>query len=257
MIPRTLLEGGESVDVRIPPPRSATVEPEAIPLDIVHEDACLVLVHKPHGLTVHPGSGQPDGTLANALVHHFQNLPEWIGSDRPGIVHRLDKDTSGIMVVAKTEAAQRTLSAAFADRKVHKTYLALVHGAPPRASGTIDAPIARDPQHRTRMTVRAGGRNAVTHYEVREALPQHTLLALKPVTGRTHQLRVHLRHLGLPIVGDPFYGERRAPGERRATRLMLHAWRLRFPHPVHEGEVSFTAPVPAAFQTTLDALREA
>jgi 23S rRNA pseudouridine1911/1915/1917 synthase len=247
--PRDRVEGGEQVEIRIPPPRQSELLPEDIPLDLAYEDEYLVVVDKPHGLTVHPGSGQPDGTLANALVHHFQGLPELGGSDRPGIVHRLDKDTSGLLLVAKTEAVQRALSAAFAERRVEKTYRAVVHGAVAEESGIIEAPIGRSPRHRTLMAVTtpARGRTAKTRYAVERRLPRHTLVRLHPHTGRTHQLRVHMQHLGHTIVGDPYYGNPSAPGEAEAGRLLLHAARLAIAHPVTGEALVFEAPLPPAF----------
>ncbi|MDJ0973875.1 MAG: RluA family pseudouridine synthase [Planctomycetota bacterium] len=248
------VEGGEQIEIVIPPPRPATVEPEAIPIDVLHEDPYLVAVNKPTGLTVHPGSGQPDGTLANALVHHFRELPELIGSDRPGIVHRLDKDTSGVIVVAKTEPAQRALSAAFAERTVDKTYLACVHGRVEEENGEIDGPIGRAPKHRTLMAIREDGRPALTRWSVERRLPRHTLVACKPVTGRTHQLRVHLCSIHHPIVGDRYYGWKSAPGDQDAGRLLLHAWRIAFAHPVTGEALSIEAPVPADYTAALERL---
>jgi 23S rRNA pseudouridine1911/1915/1917 synthase len=252
---RAAVRGGERVTLRIPPPLPATVEPEDIPLRILYEDAHLLVVDKPPGLTVHPGSGQPTGTLANALVHHIRGLPERLGSDRPGIVHRLDKDTSGVIVVAKTEVTQRRLSRAFAARRVKKTYLACVHGLPKEDAGTIARRIGRSPVHRTKMTVvEEGGRDAVTHWAVERRLPRHALLACRPVTGRTHQIRVHLRAIGHPIVGDALYGYRSGVGEKDAPRLLLHAWRLAFRHPETDEDVRFEAPLPDDFREALDAL---
>ena len=181
---KTKVAGGEAVEIRVPPTRPLTVEPQDIPLVIVYEDEVLLVVDKPSGLTVHPGSGQPDGTLANALAYHFGPLPEAIGADRPGIVHRLDKDTSGAIVVAKNERVQRDLSAAFAARTVKKTYLACVHGAPAEDEGVVDLPIGRHPGDRKKMTI-AGveGRPATTRWEVDRRLPRHTLIRCFPVTG--------------------------------------------------------------------------
>lgn len=254
--PRDRVEGGEQVEIRIPAPRRSELLPEDIPLVLVYEDEDLVVVDKPHGLTVHPGSGQPDGTLANALVHHFQGLPELGGYDRPGIVHRLDKDTSGVLLVAKTESVQRALSAAFAERKVEKTYRAVVHGAVADEAGTIEAPIGRSPRHRTLMAVTTGarGRAAKTRYAVERRLPRHTLMRLHPHTGRTHQLRVHMQHLGHTIVGDPYYGNPSAPGEAEAGRLLLHAARLAITHPVTGEALVFEAPLPPAFVEAIERL---
>ena len=256
--PRDAVSGGERVEIRIPAPRPSELLPEDIPLDFVYEDEHLVVVAKPHGLTVHPGSGQPDGTLANALVHHFQGLPELGGHDRPGIIHRLDKDTSGVLLVAKTEAVQRAASAAFAERRVQKTYRAVVHGTVSDESGTIDAPIGRSPRHRTLMavTTEARGRTAKTRYAVERRLPRHTLMRLHPHTGRTHQLRVHMQHLGHTIVGDPYYGNPTAPGETEAGRLLLHAARLELAHPVTGEAMVFEAPLPPAFLKAIERLAE-
>ena len=206
---------------------------------------------------MHPGHGQPSATLANALVYHLRNLPELTGSDRPGIVHRLDKDTSGVMVVARTEFAQRTLSAAFAARTVGKTYAACVHGADMDAEGEITFPIARSKVARTKMTVvDEGGREAKTRYEVVRRLPAHAVVRCHPHTGRTHQLRVHLRAVGHPIVGDPIYGWRTGIGDRLAPRLLLHAQRLAFDHPQRGERVAFEAPVPEDFQAAVEALAQ-
>ena len=247
--------GGEVLDVHIPAPTASHLEPQDLPLAILHEDEHLLILDKPTGLTVHPGAGQRDGTLANALVFHLQGLPDIGGADRPGIVHRLDKDTSGVMVVARTERIQRALSEAFAARTVRKTYLACVHGCPDDASGAIDAPIGRAPHHRTKMAIRPErGRAAYTAWSVERPLPRHALLRCHPRTGRTHQIRVHLRHLGHPIVGDPIYGRKDAPGEALAPRLLLHAASLAFRHPGTGEEVHFDAPLPQDFQTALEAL---
>jgi 23S rRNA pseudouridine1911/1915/1917 synthase len=251
---KTRVEGGEEVVVDVPPPRPLTVEPEEIPLAILFEDAHLLVVDKPAGLTVHPGSGRRAGTLANALAHHVANLPEAIGSDRPGIVHRLDKDTSGVLVVAKTEPVQRALSAAFARRAVSKVYVACVHGIPAESSGTIDAPIGRSTANRKKMAIRTGGRPSRTRWKIERRLPRHALLVVEPVTGRTHQIRVHLRSIRHPIVGDVLYGNRGAPGEELVPRLLLHARRLSFLHPATGAPVSFEAPLPADFEQALEAL---
>ena len=252
---KTRLAGGETIVVGVPPPRPTHLVAQEIPLTILHEDAAMLVIDKPPGLTVHPGAGQRDGTLANALAWHLENLPKLGGEDRPGIVHRLDKETSGLIVVARTELAQRRLSAAFAERRVSKTYLACVHGLPADEGGEIDAPIGRSPHHRTKMTLREGGRAAFTSWAVRERLPRHALLACHPRTGRTHQIRVHLTSIGHPIVGDALYGRKDAPGEDFAPRLLLHAFRLALPHPETGASVSFEAPLPADFATALAALR--
>ncbi len=246
--------GGEEVEIDVPPPRPTELVAEDRPLDVLHEDEWLLLLNKPVDWTVHPGSGRHTGTVANALVHRFRNLPVLGGSDRPGIVHRLDKDTSGVMVVAKTEQVQRALSDAFAQRTVEKSYLACVHGVFDEESTTVDLPIGRSPTHRTRMTIIEGGRESVTHVSVERRFTRHTLLHCRPRTGRTHQIRVHLRALHHPIVGDPFYGWKSAPGDGLPGRLMLHAWRLAFVHPGTGEKVSFEAPPPEDFVRGLEAL---
>ncbi len=248
------LQGGESVEIRVPPPAPSHLVPEDIPLAILHEDEAILVIDKPPGLTVHPGAGQKSGTLANALAHHLAGLPELGGSDRPGIVHRLDKETSGVIVVARTEQAQRTLSAAFAERSVSKTYLACVHGHFEEKEGRVTAPIGRSPAARTKMTVRESGRSAETSWAIERELPRHTLVRCRPRTGRTHQIRVHMKHLHHPIVGDAAYGMRGGPGEDLAPRLLLHAWQLAFAHPVSGDQVAFEAPLPEDFRAALDAL---
>jgi 23S rRNA pseudouridine1911/1915/1917 synthase len=252
---KTRLKGGERVEVRVPPPRPTALEAEDRALAVLHEDDAILVIDKPAGLTVHPGSGRRGGTLANALVHRVRGLPEAGGSDRPGIVHRLDKDTSGVMVVAKTEPVQRALSAAFAAREVKKEYVAVVHGALAEEEGTVDLPLGRSSAARTKMAVRAsGGRAARTHWKVDRRLPRHTVVRCRPVTGRTHQIRVHLLSLGHPIVGDPLYGWRASPGDALPGRMMLHARRLAFAHPATGKAVAFEAPVPADFAAGVEAL---
>jgi len=248
--------GGEVLEVLVPAPAPAELAPEARELVILFEDDALLVLDKPSGLTVHPGSGRKDGTLANALVHHLRDLPTLGGSDRPGIVHRLDKDTSGVMLVAKTEPSHRALSRAFAAREVHKEYVAVLHGRVEAARGRIDLPIGRSSAGRTRMAIRVeGGRAAVTDYEVIERLARHTVVRCMPVTGRTHQLRVHWRSQEHPIVGDPLYGWKSSPGEDAAERLCLHAHRIRLAHPTSGEALSFEAALPADLLATIARLR--
>lgn len=239
--------------LRIPPATPPRLTPEAIPLDILHEDEDVVVLNKPPGMVVHPGAGRSTGTLVQALLAHCGSLPGIGGVERPGIVHRLDRDTSGVLVVAKTEAAQRSLSRQFNTRVVKKRYLALVHGEVRQDSGRIEAAIGRRRHDRKRMGVRLrGGREARTVYHVLRRHPEMSVLALDLETGRTHQIRVHLAHIGHPVIGDRVYGGRR---ERRragsdappAERQMLHAWRLGFQHPATGAWVEFTAPLPADF----------
>jgi len=200
------LRKGDEVEVELIASPVEMFAPENIPLDIVHEDEALIIVNKPAGLVVHPAAGMHSGTLANALAFHFQNLPASAGSIRPGIVHRLDRDTSGLLVVAKTEAALENLSDQFRDRTVSKSYIALVHGRVDNLSGRIDQPLARDPSNRTRMAVVRGGRSALTLYKVRKHYHRFTLLDVELKTGRTQQIRVHLTWVRHPVVGDETYG---------------------------------------------------
>ncbi len=253
---KTKMSGGERVRVDVPAPRSTELVPEARELAVLYEDEALLVLDKPSGLTVHPGSGRQDGTLANALVHHLRNLPTVGGADRPGIVHRLDKDTSGVMLIAKTEPVHRALSRSFAAREVHKDYLAVVHGWVEAERGRIDLPLGRSSAGRTRMAIRVeGGRAAVTDWTIEERLPRHTLVRCFPVTGRTHQLRVHWRSQEHPIVGDPLYGWKSSPGEELTTRLLLHAHRITLAHPVTGTPMTHEAPPPQEFLAALAALR--
>jgi 23S rRNA pseudouridine1911/1915/1917 synthase len=223
-------------------------EAEAIELDVVHEDADVLVIDKPAGLVVHPGSGNWSGTMMNALLHHSPAAREL---PRAGIVHRLDKDTSGLLVVAKTEAAQASLVRQLQARTMKRTYLALARGAIAR-DGRVEAPIGRHPVQRTRMAVVAAGKPAVTHYRVRERFPAHTLLECELETGRTHQIRVHLASIGHPLEGDPVYSGR---GPRIFARQALHAWKLAFEHPRTGNAVRFESKVPADFRRLLAELR--
>lgn len=265
---------GETITVRIPPPESAIPKAQKIPLDILYEDDDLIVVNKPAGMVVHPAAGHSEGTLVNAILAHCPNLNVG-GVERPGIVHRLDSETSGIIVVAKNDAAMRNLQAQFKSRRVHKTYLALVDGIvkPPR--GKIDAPIGRDLKHRQKMAVVTQGkmRASVTVYRTlatfhpersgtlsgaeqsRRVASQskntesYTLIEAQPQTGRTHQIRVHLAFLGFPVVADSIYGKtKNAFG---LARQFLHAWKISFALPRDGREVSFTAPLPADLQQAL------
>ncbi|HTU51644.1 MAG TPA: RluA family pseudouridine synthase [Acidobacteriaceae bacterium] len=278
------LRAGEIVtvvgDPTLPPLRA---EPEDIPLNIVYEDPHFAVINKPAGMMVHAGSGATDsarnrGTLVNALLHHMATLSATGDPLRPGIVHRLDKQTSGLIVVAKDDATHRRLSKMFADREVHKTYIALVHGAVKLEHGTLDAPISRDQQRRTRMTThRVGGRTAVSHYRVLERFQSRyghfTLVEVEIETGRTHQIRVHLSSIGHPVVGDTLYGAPQkilpfleAPATRRqkeaaleqaisVNRNFLHAMRLRLPHPESGKSMEFETPLPEDLEGWLTRLR--
>ena len=227
------LAGGERVTVELTAPPDTSLAPESIPLSVAFEDEHLLVVDKPAGLVVHPSAGHGTGTLVNALLGRARDRGEPLGSvagvGRPGIVHRLDKETSGLIVVAKTDAAQAVLMKQFGERTVEKEYLALVRGEAPAPRGRIQAPIGRDPRDRQRMAVVAGGRESATEYEQLATGGGYSLLSLHPLTGRTHQIRAHLAYLGLPIAGDLRYGGGEGPGGLR--RQFLHAARLAFDHP--------------------------
>jgi 23S rRNA pseudouridine1911/1915/1917 synthase len=243
--PGIRLRGGEAITVRILPPSPAGNLPEAIPLEIIFENEDLIVVNKPAGMVVHPSAGHDSGTLVNAVLAHAPDLTGVGGEVRPGIVHRLDRDTSGLVVVAKNEASLRMLQAQFRDRAVEKLYLALVDGRPPDRRGRIEAPLGRDPRHRQRMGIvsAAKGKPATTDYLVRRTFPHHALLEVMPRTGRTHQIRVHLAFLGCPVAGDRVYGHRRPT--LGLARQMLHAWRLSFRLPGQAAsDRTFEAPLP-------------
>ncbi len=233
---------GDKLTISLPPPTPSSLQPEAIPLNIIYEDDDLLVVDKPAGLTVHPAPGHPNHTLANAILSHLSRLPDSDDWRRPGIVHRLDKDTSGVMVVAKNNAAQLNLSAQFKNRSVKKAYLALVRGRLRPRDGVIEAPIGRDLRHRERMAVvtEDRGRAARTPYHVVDYTGNYTLLGLKPETGRTHQIRVHLMAIGYPVVGDKVYGVKSA----HLSRQFLHASRLGFKLPSSGEYVEFTSDLP-------------
>jgi 23S rRNA pseudouridine1911/1915/1917 synthase len=243
--PRDPVRARTVVEVREPEVTKIDAQPESIPLDILFEDDDLLVLNKPAGLVVHPGAGHQQHTLVNALLAHCKNLSVIGGEERPGIVHRLDKETSGVLVIAKNDATHRDLSKQFAERTTGKTYLALVAGTPRQKSGTIDAAIARHPVHRQRMSIaRRGGRPAKTDYRVLESNGDVSLVECTIHTGRTHQIRVHLHHLGHPVFGDKVYGGKRAGN---FPRQMLHAWKLSFRHPRTGETMSFTASVPKDF----------
>lgn len=248
------LRAGDHISISWQPPAPPSVEPEAIPLDVVYEDADLLVINKPQGLVVHPAPGHPRGTLVNALLHHCGDLSGIGGSLRPGIVHRLDKDTSGLLVVAKNDLAHLELAKQLKAHAMQRVYLALVHGHPPR-EGTIRAAIGRHERERKKMAVRPGkGKEAVTHYRVLEYLDGYALVEARLETGRTHQVRVHLSSIGHPVVGDPLYSRRRPPVP--VTGQLLHAHRLAFRHPRTGRPMEFTAPLPPAFEAVLHYLRQ-
>jgi 23S rRNA pseudouridine1911/1915/1917 synthase len=249
----TRLAAGDRVTVAPPPPTGNIPAPPAavdVPLAVLYADAQLIVVDKPAGLVVHPAAGHADDTLVNALVASFPDLPVAFEGRRPGIVHRLDKDTSGVMVVGRTVAAADGLMRQFRERGVEKRYLALVKGLVAPAVGVIEAPVARDPQDRKRMAARAGGRPAETAYRVLAVAGDYSWVEASPRTGRTHQIRVHFAAIGHPVAGDPVYGRR----DRHVPRLALHAWRLTLRHPATGDRLTFTAPLPADLRAVLTAL---
>ena len=261
--PSYKLRVDDEVELELTTPPSTIFAPENIPLDIVYEDATVAIVNKPAGLVVHPAAGVHSGTLANALAFHFQHLPESGGIARPGIVHRLDRDTSGLLVVAKTVPALENLADQFRDRSVYKSYVALVHGRVEGDTGKIEQPLARDQTNRTRMAVVRGGRSALSLFRVRRRYERFTLLDVELKTGRTHQIRVHLASIKHPVVGDETYGGGRDNSIqdtnlrariRKLGRQFLHAEKLAFLHPVTQTRIEFTASLPADLNDVLDEL---
>lgn len=257
--PSYKLREHDDIEVELTSPAVTSFTPEAIPIEIVYEDDTLVVVNKPAGMVVHPAAGIQSGTLANALAHHFQQLPN-AASVRPGIVHRLDRDTSGLLVVAKTEAALEHLSDQFRARSVYKSYAALVHGRVVSETGRIDQPLARDPSNRTRMAVVRGGRSALSIFRVKRHFHRFTLLDVELKTGRTHQIRVHLAWVKHPVVGDETYGGGRdntiqnpklKSQVRSLGRHFLHAEKLAFSHPGTGERVQFQSPLPPELSTLL------
>jgi len=244
------LDIGDRVNIIIPSTPPSPLSPEAIPLDIIYEDDDLLVVDKPAGLAVHPAPGHPSHTLVNAILSHLPSLAETSGSLRPGIVHRLDKDASGVMLVAKNNAAQLNLISQFKARSVVKAYLVLVKGHLTPESGVIEAPIGRDPRNRKRMAVVAEGREARTQYHVIKYIGNYTLLEVKTETGRTHQIRVHLSAIGYPVVGDPVYGVKSA----FLSRQFIHACRLGFHLPFTGEYVEFTSELPPDLAQALKAI---
>ena len=254
---------GDEIEVELVDIPVAQFEPEDIPLDIVFEDDYLAVINKAAGMVVHPGAGVHGGTLANAIAFRFGTNEEGTGSNRPGIVHRLDKDTSGLIVVAKTEHVQEALSDLFRDREVYKRYVALVHGSPDTNTGTIDAPIGRNKHNRLRMKVAAHGRSALTLWTVRKRFDKFTLLNVEIKTGRTHQIRIHMAYINHPVVGDEIYNEGRDntiadTNVRNAVnsmgRFFLHAEKLSFSHPVSGERLEFVQEMPVELKALLDLL---
>jgi 23S rRNA pseudouridine1911/1915/1917 synthase len=247
--PRDLVHTGDQVELIEPPLEKIDNQPEDIPLDVLFEDADLVVINKPTGMVVHPGAGHREHTLVNALLNHCETLSGIGGKERPGIVHRLDKETSGCLVVAKNDEAHRSLSEQFAARSVEKIYLALAAGKLRKRSGVIEEKIGRHPVHRQRMTVApTRGRTAKTEYSVLRSNGEISLIECRLHSGRTHQIRVHLHHLGHPVLGDKMYAQKLP---KTFPRQMLHAWKLGFRHPRTEEWKSFEAPLPDDFQEAL------
>jgi 23S rRNA pseudouridine1911/1915/1917 synthase len=264
--PSHQLKAGDFVSGTVPAAESLSLKSEPLPLSILFEDPYIIVVDKPAGMVVHPAPGNPSGTLVNALLHHCKDLSGINGVLRPGIVHRLDKDTSGVMVVAKEDLAYHHLSRQFKNRAVEKVYLAIVHGEPQEDEGTIEAVIGRHPSERKRMsTYTRKGRPAITRWRALERLKGFTLLEISPRTGRTHQIRVHLSFVGHPILGDPVYGRSGRSGSiqdqalkecvKRMGRQALHACRLAFEHPRTGKRVEFEAPLPRDMEDVLERLR--
>ncbi len=249
------LAGGEDIAVTLPEPEPVEAVPQDIPLDVVYEDADVIVVNKPSGMVVHPAPGHPDGTLVNALLYHCAGTLSGVGGAlRPGIVHRIDRDTSGLIIAAKNDAAHQYLSAQLADHTLARTYECIVAGALREDRGTVDAPIARHPTDRKRMAVVAGGREAVTRWEVIARYPGYTHVRCRLETGRTHQIRVHMAYIGHPILGDTVYGAKKeVPG---LTGQCLHAVGLRFLHPRTHEVVELSCPLPDEFTRMLQKIRK-
>ena len=248
-----LVRVGDNIQLQIPPPKPIELKAQAIPLDILYEDADIIVINKPPGMVVHPAVGNYEGTLVNALLAHCKDLSGIGGTLRPGIVHRLDKDTSGVMVAVKNDLAHIALSAQIKDRTAERWYLALVHGNIRRDEALIDAPIARHPINRKQMAVMETGRQARTWYCVQERFGQHTLVECRLETGRTHQIRVHMAYIRHPVVGDPVYSGHR--DQQGMTRQALHAYHLGFRHPRTAEPLSFSVPLPSDMAEILDKLR--
>lgn len=268
-IKKQILSVGDKIEISIPPPEPSLVTPEKIDLDVVYEDDHLAVINKPAGMVTHPGAGNRTGTLVNAMLHRFGTLATSSASDRPGIVHRLDKNTSGLLIIAKTDKAYSELQKMMEQRLIKRTYHAIVWGHLADPKGTIDLPLGRSKRDRKKMAVAVGGRSAVTHYRLLERFRSFSYLELQLETGRTHQIRVHLAHLGHPVFGDPEYGGRDksirglfAPERSLAKELLamlsrqaLHAIRLQFKHPLTNEKIELESTLPDDYKNVLEILR--
>lgn len=260
------VKGGDEISITIPEPQPVKAEPEKIPLDIIYEDKDVIVINKPPGLTVHPGTGRASGTLVNALLYHCKDLSGIGGVLRPGIVHRIDKDTSGVLVVAKNDKSHQFLAKQFKEHSIKRRYLAIVSGYVKKDEGTVDLPIGRHISERKKMSVRTRkGRRAVTHYRVLKRFPFHTLLEVTLETGRTHQIRVHLSAIHHPVIGDPVYGKGNIPSGlsqkaimliKNLERQALHAETLGIIHPETKEYLEFTVPLPKDMEAIIAALEE-
>ncbi|MCD5028430.1 RluA family pseudouridine synthase [Enterococcus asini] len=247
------VKAGDQVTIIVPEPTVLELTPENIPLEIVYEDEDVAVVNKPQGMVVHPSAGHPNGTLVNALLFHIQNLSSINDVIRPGIVHRIDKDTSGLLMIAKNDFAHESLAKQLKEKTSLRKYVALIHGVIPHEKGVIDAPIGRSKTDRKMQAVIEEGKPAVTHFQVLERFADFTLVELQLETGRTHQIRVHMKYIGYPLAGDPVYGPKKTlPGKGQ----FLHAQVLGFEHPRTGEFLTFTAPLPEVFQKTLEKLRK-
>ena len=243
----------DEIVIAVPEPETLSIEAEDIPLEIVYEDEAVAVVNKPQGMVVHPSAGHPNGTMVNALMYHVKDLSSINGVIRPGIVHRIDKDTSGLLMVAKNDLAHESLAKQLKDKTSLRKYVALVHGVIPHEKGTINAPIGRSKVNRKMQAIREDGKPAVTHFKVLERFNDFTLVELTLETGRTHQIRVHMKYIGYPLAGDPVYGPSKT---LKGNGQFLHAKLLGFTHPVTGQQMVFEAPLPEIFEKTLEKLRK-
>lgn len=249
---------GDKITIEVPSPTAMVLKPQNIPLDILYEDKQLIILNKPANMVVHPAPGHPDGTLVNAVLAHCPHLPGIGGVQRPGIVHRLDKNTTGAIAIAKTELAHQNLQAQLKNKTARREYLGVVHGVPKIEKGTIDQPIGRHPVERKKMSVvpaEKGGRSATTHWQIKERLGKYTLMHFQLDTGRTHQIRIHSAYIGCPIVGDPVYGSSRSVGLNFCGQV-LHAWKLTLQHPISGEWIETIAPEPREFASFIGILQK-